>query len=1063
MSTDTREALIARLLDLPLAARTDYLRRACADHPGLRESLHQLAQAASASDPAELNGAVPSNDADRVRVLELGFEPQESTSTMIGSYKLLQRIGEGGFGVVWLAEQQEPVRRCVALKVIKSGMDTYEVIARFEAERQALALMDHPNIARVFDAGETDTGRPYFVMELVRGIPITRYCDENRVPTEARLHLFITVCHAVQHAHQKGIIHRDLKPSNIIVTLHDGVPVPKVIDFGIAKATEARLTEKTLFTRFHAFIGTPVYTSPEQMEMSGLDVDTRSDIYSLGVLLYELLAGRPPFDPDELLKSSLEEMRRIIREIEPPRPSHRVRTFPEELRTTVARQRGTDAVRLAMGLRGDLDWIVMHCLEKDRTRRYDTANTLAADVRHFLSDEPVLARPPSTSYRLRKFARRHRLGLVVGAATSVALLGSLVAVSASLVREQAARARESALRSTADENASRAQTAAVKSAAVAQFMTDMLAGVGPSVALGRDTALLRDILDATARRLDTELRDQPAVAADLRDTLGAVYFDLGQYATAEPLLRDAVALHRTVSGNESAETAAALHRLGATLRRLNRTIEAEAALQEALATRRKFFGGEDLSVADTLYELAGLVNDVRSSAERHAIMESVLAIRRKALGDEHPKVAQAIAGLGYTTQEALGHEQAVQFHAEGLAMRRRLLGNDHPDVAASLDALGYSITHLGQVNEGAAAYREAFGVRRRVLGDQHPRMVVSLLRFTGQLSAQTVDPDALALVREFVASQRNLLPRESFLLAPSLLALASLVDLPNRPEEAQALVTEAREILEKARRAGAPLDGEIITAMDFSAWSKFVAGHPAEARTLSEEALKLAHAAFGPDASGTLQPTRSLACIYRALRRWEESAKYFEAALRLSRTHLGERHIFVYVDLADLAACYSETDRVAEAHQCLGAVLAPFDTESKLDGAPPYIAHVICELGLTLIRESRFAEAEDMLRQAMAHYRRPGIRSLSLRMRPPQRAASGLARALAAQGKFSEAEPLVVQAFEDLRVNQRQLAGDQAGMVREALDAVIAVYDAWGKPEKVAEWRARVDELSVPP
>src|SRR5687767_6587437 len=272
----------------------------------------------------------------------------EKAGDRIGRYKLLQQIGEGGCGVVYMAEQEEPVRRRVALKVIKIGMDTKQVIARFEAERQALALMDHPNIARVFDAGATDVGQPYFVMELVRGIPITKYCDEHRVPTEARLQLFIAVCHAVQHAHQKGIIHRDLKPSNIIVTLHDGVPMPKIIDFGIAKATEAQLTKRTLFTQFHAFIGTPAYTSPEQMEMSGLDVDTRSDIYSLGILLYELLTGRPPFDPGELMKAGLEEIRRTIREVDPPRPSHRVRTLSEEMRTTVARQRSTDSVKLSL-------------------------------------------------------------------------------------------------------------------------------------------------------------------------------------------------------------------------------------------------------------------------------------------------------------------------------------------------------------------------------------------------------------------------------------------------------------------------------------------------------------------------------------------------------------------------------------------------------------------------------------------------------------------------------------------------------------------------------------------
>ena len=375
------------------------------------------------------------------RALESGLLPEETPGVRIRNYKLLQKIGEGGFGVVWMAEQEEPVRRRVALKVLKPGMDTKEVIARFEAERQALALMDHPNIAHVFDAGATDAGRPYFVMELVRGVPITRYCDENRMPAEARLGLFVSICQAVQHAHQKGVVHRDLKPSNILVTLHDGVPVPKIIDFGIAKAMQGRLTDKTLFTQFHAFVGTPVYTSPEQMEMSGLDVDTRSDIYSLGVLLYELLAGRPPFDPDALAKSGLEAMRRTIREVDPPRPSHRLDTLSEADRTSVAHQRDTNPVKLSLLLRGDLDWIVMRCLEKDRTRRYDTAAALAADIQHHLRSEPVAARPPSQFYRTGKFVRRHRVGVAAVAAVALSLVGGLITASTLLVRERAARQR----------------------------------------------------------------------------------------------------------------------------------------------------------------------------------------------------------------------------------------------------------------------------------------------------------------------------------------------------------------------------------------------------------------------------------------------------------------------------------------------------------------------------------------------------------------------------------------------------------------------------------------------
>ena len=389
--------------------RARFLERECPD-PGLRRELEALLAAHDRPDSL-FEG----------RTALVAGAPAESVGTMIGRYRLLEALGEGGFGSVWLAEQKEPVRRKVALKVIKLGMDTKAVVARFEAERQALALMDHPNIARVLDAGTTESGRPYFVMELVRGVKITDYCDQNQLPTRDRLELFIKVCQAVQHAHQKGIIHRDLKPSNILVTLHDGVPVPKVIDFGIAKATQQELTDMTLHTRFQQFIGTPAYVSPEQAEMSGLDVDTRSDIYSLGVLLYELLTGRTPFDGRQLLASGLDAMRQTIREKEPLRPSTRLASLDGEELTTTAARRSADAARLLHQLQGDLDWIVMKCLEKDRTRRYATANGLAMDLKRHLNSEPVVARPPGRAYRLGKFVRRNKLVVTAGTAVFLAL------------------------------------------------------------------------------------------------------------------------------------------------------------------------------------------------------------------------------------------------------------------------------------------------------------------------------------------------------------------------------------------------------------------------------------------------------------------------------------------------------------------------------------------------------------------------------------------------------------------------------------------------------------------
>jgi serine/threonine protein kinase/tetratricopeptide (TPR) repeat protein len=413
--------------------REAYLMRICAEDNELRCKVEQLLDAQSKAENF-LESPAPA------LVATVDAPISEHPGTVIGPYKLLEQIGEGGFGVVFMAEQTQPVRRKVALKVLKPGMDTRQVVARFEAERQALALMDHPNIAHVFDGGETVSGRPYFVMELVRGIPITEFCDQNNMRVRERLELFITVCQAVQHAHLKGIIHRDVKPSNVLVTLHDGTPVCKVIDFGIAKATGQQLTEKTLFTNFAQMIGTPLYMSPEQAQMSGLDIDTRTDIYALGVLLYELLTGTTPFDKERLKTVGYDEIRRIIREEEPPKPSMRISTLGQAA-ATVSAQRESDARRLSQLLRGELDWIVMKALEKDRNRRYESASAFAADVQRYLHDEPVLACPPSVGYRFKKFARRNKAALAtVGLVTFfIVLLGGVVGWG---VRDRAAREQE---------------------------------------------------------------------------------------------------------------------------------------------------------------------------------------------------------------------------------------------------------------------------------------------------------------------------------------------------------------------------------------------------------------------------------------------------------------------------------------------------------------------------------------------------------------------------------------------------------------------------------------------
>jgi serine/threonine protein kinase len=516
------EVLLALALEKPAEKRATFLDAMCDGDPALRA---RLADQLATHDETERKTAAVA----KTIKLNIPEPPDEAVGQTLGRYKLLEKVGEGGCGVVYVAEQSVPVRRRVALKVIKLGMDTKAVVARFEAERQALAMMDHPNIAKVLDAGTTETGRPYFIMELVRGIRITDYCDQANLTTEERIEIFIKICQAIQHAHQKGIIHRDIKPSNILVTLHDGVPVPKVIDFGIAKAIEGRLTDSTVYTQLHQFIGTPAYMSPEQAEMSGLDVDTRSDIYSLGVLLYELLAGSTPFDPKELMSQGIDAMRKIIREKEPQRPSTRFATLAGEDLTTTAKRRSADTAKLMHQLKGDLDWIVMKCLEKDRSRRYETANGLAADLKRHLNNEPIVARPPSTAYKFQKAFRRNKVAFSAGLVVAAALFFGIFFSTWQAVR--AKRAEAMALQSRSDAEK------------LSNFMLDdFYAQLEPSgqyetvAALAKRAVEYYDNLPKSLRTPDTERNRAMALAR-----LALVTSRQGDFQTALPMAKEVVA------------------------------------------------------------------------------------------------------------------------------------------------------------------------------------------------------------------------------------------------------------------------------------------------------------------------------------------------------------------------------------------------------------------------------------------------------------------------------------------------------------------------------------------
>jgi serine/threonine protein kinase/tetratricopeptide (TPR) repeat protein len=642
----------------------------------------------------------------------------EQAGTVIGPYKLLQQIGEGGMGVVFMAEQAEPIRRTVALKIVKPGMDTRQVIARFEAERQALAMMDHPNIAKVLDAGTTDSGRPYFVMELVKGVPITKYCDEKHLSLRERLELMLPVCQAVQHAHQKGIIHRDIKPSNVLVAEYDNHAAPKVIDFGVAKAMSQKLTERTMFTEFGQVLGTMEYMSPEQSKLNQLDIDTRSDIYSLGVLLYELLTGSTPFEGKRLHEAAFDEMLRIIREEEPPKPSTRVSS--SDTLPSIAANRHTEPTRLSKDVRGELDWIVMKALEKDRDRRYGTANNLAADIERFLRNESIEAGPASAIYRCRKFVRRHKFGVAAGTAISATVLAGIVGTTYGLIwalREQRA----------AQASAAHATTQAVRSDQVAQFLKDMLKGVAPSKALGRDTTMLREIVDQTANRIDKDLSDQPEVQIELRLTLGNVYLALQQYKELKANALRTLELARATYGEENAAVADALYQLGRADFFIKAIDEGDTVTRQAIAMERKVRGEGSAEEADALCTMADLLgnewdergDDQSKVVEGEKFARRGLSIRRKRFGNDSDETAWGLGTLAVMLWEQHGEGKLAEAEAsirEAIAIRQRIHGDDHLYIGWDYKMLGRVLYSEDKLKEAEASYRTALATMERIDG-----------------------------------------------------------------------------------------------------------------------------------------------------------------------------------------------------------------------------------------------------------------------------------------------------------------------------------------------------------
>jgi serine/threonine protein kinase/tetratricopeptide (TPR) repeat protein len=779
-----------------------------------------------------------------------------SEGKLIGPYLLKRRIGEGGMGLVWEADQQEPIRRRVALKMVKRGMDTAEFIARFSSERQALAMMNHPAIAKVLDAGATDEGRPYFVMEYVEGVPLNVYCDQEQMSLRRRLELFIHICEGVQHAHQKAIIHRDLKPSNVLVTETDGQPVPKIIDFGVAKALDRAQFDDTLSTGAGQLIGTPEYMSPEQTGLSGEGLDTRTDVYALGVMLYELLVGQRPFRREDLAALNFLEVLQVIREVEPPKPSTRVTTIARhtpELLEEMARCRASEPGLMVRSLRGDLDWITMMALEKDRERRYASASALADDVRRHLEDQPVNAGPPSTRYRVRKFVRRHRTGVAAGAVALAAILLGIAGTTTGMIRAVNAERR--------------ARMEAETARQVSGFLVGLFEVADPDQARG-NTITAREILDAGSERIGRELSGQPLTQARLLGTMGTVYRKLGLYEEAEPKLQRALELRRSAAGVPTADMATSLGELADLYLDLARYEAAEAAINEALPLLDGTDQAGRLHLASRLTDLGSVYRRQGFYDKADPQYRRALEIRLGELGPRSTEVAASYNSLAILSWNQGRFAEAEQLYLEALAIWEGAYGQDHADVAKGLNNLALLYHHQKRHAEAQAMYTRAVGIYERILGAEHPRTATAI--------------NNLALV---IHEQGTLAEAEPLYL--QALAIREKVLGPGHPDVAQ-----TRNNLGNLRR-------------DQKRWP--------EAQAEYDQALSIRRAALGEDHADVGWTLRDIGRLLREEGRPREADAYLGRALANFRVSLGVDHPDLAEFLDDYALVLRDLGRPAGA------------------------------------------------------------------------------------------------------------------------------------------------------
>jgi eukaryotic-like serine/threonine-protein kinase len=874
---DRAEQLFQAALAIKLAERSAFLDRECIGNPELRQAVDDLLAL----------------DADAGSFLEHPFvEPTTADSLnpsgiYIDDYHLLHLIGEGGMGEVWLAEQKQPVRRRVAIKLIKAGMDTREVVSRFESERQALALMDHPAIAKVFDAGTTLEGRPYFVMEYVAGMPITTYCDRRKLSTRQRLELFISVCEGVQHAHQKAIIHRDLKPSNILVTEVDGRPVPRIIDFGVAKATSQRLSDRTLYTQVGAVIGTLDYISPEQADSGGVDIDTRSDVYSLGVVLYELLSGALPFD---FRKLAYDEVLRCLREQDAPTPSTRLRTQDGDSALT-AKNRNADLPTLVSLLQGDPDAITLKALEKDRARRYSTPLELAADIGRYLRNEPVSAHVPSAAYRARKYIRRHRLGV-----TLVSLLVLLAVISAFAQTIQLRRIRNE--RDRADR--------------ITDFLTDMFKVSAPSEARG-NTVTAREILDRSSNEIERGLDQDPEVRSQLMLVMAKTYENLGLFSRAHELMERVVQdRHRTLGANHP-KTLEAMSQMGWVFYREGREAEAERLTRTTIDAQSRVLGPDDPATLESRDHLAWILLGQAHYAEVEKLERELIPASSRNLGPENPRTLGFMDGLAVAFARQSRFAEAETEYRKLLDLERRNLGADHPNTLATMHNLANMLSLQGNYDEAEKLYRETLQIEQRILGPEHPDTANSMTTLANTMAFDHRRyAEAEGLYRKSLEIElRALGPDHPYTMAAKE-GLANVLSSERRYAEAETLL---REILSARQRLlGADHTDTLLSQYNLATVLKHAERYP-EAEKLIRETLITQTRVLDPNDPDTLASRSFLADVLLKEQRPQEAEVFARQAFNDQLRTLGPLHHDTMESLGTLGNALVKSGRYEDARK----------------------------------------------------------------------------------------------------------------------------------------------------